>query len=281
MSRDFNIWAPMAFFEKAGAPKGQKRRVAGIISTDQRDKQDEVILQRGLDFKEFMTEGFYNDNHDKATDSPIGVPTGVQYFSKGAKLPDGKSAPRNLHWAEGYLLNTPRASKVWELGKALKEAGGDRSLGFSIEGRITKRQGSDRRTIAKAKVRNVAITNCPVNPGTKMDVLVKSLHEAEADELFDLEDTDKSLTAGTPATPGEAPVGPRTGEGAGEVLTGESLEGGPDDEKERKRKLKKMFQPSMSKSEAVAWLAERLPKASMQTLGRIVDLTVARQRSER
>ena len=77
-AREFAIWAPMAFFEKAGVPEKQKRRVAGIISTDQRDKQDEVILQRGLDFADFLTEGYYNDNHSKETTSPVGVPTGVE-----------------------------------------------------------------------------------------------------------------------------------------------------------------------------------------------------------
>ena len=255
----FEFEVPVRFFEKADAPEGRRRRIGGIISTDSRDRQNEVVLQRGLDFGEFLGSGWYNDNHSKDTDSPIGIPEGVQSFNKGARLPDGSKAGTNLNWAEGYMLDTTRGNRVWELGQALHKAGDDRRLGFSIEGKVLRRSGRDSKTIASAVVRNVAITNAPVNMDTRMELLAKSIREVE-------EDSEKALTMG-PATPGVTPTGPITGEGAGQILVGESLEGA--DYPKRKKKKKKL-----TKAEAFAFLTERLPQASMETVGRVLDATL-------
>lgn len=161
-SRGFRLWSPLAFFEKASAPAGEKRRIAGIISTELPDKQDEVVLQQGLDFRPFLRGGWFNDNHRQDTTAILGYPKEVQRFRKGERLPDGSVASCNGTWAEGHLLDTPDAQKVWELGKAL--ASTDRRLGFSIEGKVVARSGPDGKTVAKAVVRNVAVTNC--FPGT-------------------------------------------------------------------------------------------------------------------
>ena len=48
-------------FEKGTGDKRIKLR--GIISTEHRDRQGEVILQRGLDFRPFLDYGWFNDNH--------------------------------------------------------------------------------------------------------------------------------------------------------------------------------------------------------------------------
>jgi len=160
MSSAFQFFAPLAFFEKASAPEGKRKRIAGVISTEDLDKQGEVIIQKGLDLAPFLKEGWFNDNHSKKTADVLGYPEGVTQFAKGERLPDGNTAPTALTWAEGYLLDTPEASRIWDLGNALKKAGGSRRLGFSIEGAVQKRTGPAGRVVAKALVRNVAITNC-------------------------------------------------------------------------------------------------------------------------
>jgi hypothetical protein len=109
---DFSFFAPLTFFQKADAPAGQTKRIAGVISTELRDKQKEVVLQRGLDFAPFLNGGWFNDNHSKNTTDVLGFPTDVKKFQKGERLPDGSTAKSNGTWAEGYLLDTPQAATV-------------------------------------------------------------------------------------------------------------------------------------------------------------------------
>jgi len=160
------------FFEKADEEAGKRRRIGGIISTESADRQGETVLADGLDFSDWTKNGWYNDNHTKDTDGIVGYPDYVKSFRKGQKLPNGQTADKSGHWAEGYMLGTERANRLWDLGKALQGTG--RKLGFSVEGKILRRAGPKTiakkaddgsvewvgNRIAKALVRNVAITNC-------------------------------------------------------------------------------------------------------------------------
>lgn len=259
----FDFEVPCSFFEKADAEPGKQRRIGGIISTESPDRQDEVVLQRGLDFSPWLQSGWYNDNHSKKTTDILGYPEAVQPFKKGEKLPNGEVAKVNGTWAEGYLLDTPQAEEVWKLGKALAKT--NRRLGFSVEGSIQKRTGKLRKTVAKAVVRNVAITNCPVNTDSKLEVLAKSLQAAEQCE----DDIDKALAMG-PATPGAVPTG-------GAVLSPESLEADPKEMEKRKKEAQK----SLSKAEAIAWVQKRIPGISEAAAGRIVETTQVLKRQGR
>lgn len=269
----FDFEMPLSFFEKADAPAGKKRRIGGILSTEHIDQQGEKILQRGLDFRPFLKSGWFNDNHSRATTDILGYPEGVTVFAKGQRLPDGQVAESNTTWVEGYLLKSPKAREVWELGKALAETG--RRLGFSVEGRITQRMGPDRKTIAKAVVRNAAITNCPVNDNSRLEILAKSLQAVADSEPDALE---KMLSMGTPATPGTPPAGPQTGEGAGQVLAGESLESKlhppkrsrgqktAEEEEDTEKSLRLSFTPDR----ALELLKARIPGATPHTLRRVL-----------
>lgn len=259
-SSRFQFFTPVSFFEKANAAEGFRRRIGGLVSTEGRDKEGETILQRGLDFSGFLEDGWYNDNHSKLQTGVLGYPDHVQRFKKGDVLPDGGIAPNAGTWAEGYLLEGWKpADEIWALGQALKKTQGRRRLGFSIEGTIQTRTGPQRKTIAKAKVQNVAITHCPVNPETGLAILVKSLRTAEEEE--------KALSAGTP-TPGSAPLGPRTGAGAGQILMPESLES---DVKNATYAAHIRRKKKLTKSQAVTYVLLRHPNISATTAGRIVD----------
>lgn len=237
----FQFEVPVSFFEKADAEVGKRRRIGGIISTESPDRQGETVLADGLEFSDWIKNGWYNDNHSKDTDGIVGYPEYVKSFRRGEKLPNGEVAKTPGHWAEGYMLPTDRANRLWELGKAL--AGTGRRLGFSVEGKILRRVGP--RTIArkaddgsveyvgnriaKALVRNVAITNCPVNTDTGLEILARSLTAAETADPDDFElrltVLEKAMAMG-PAQPGVAVAtrGPQTGEGAGAVTTPKDLE---------------------------------------------------------
>lgn len=282
VSLPFQFEVPMAVFEKSDTTDPVKvRRIAGIISTERVDQQGDVVLQNGLDFAHFLSDGWFNDNHSKATDGVLGYPENVAYFSKGDILPDGNVAESNLHWVEGYLLETEKANRIWELGRALQGTG--RRLGFSVEGAIQKRMGPGKKTIAKASVRNVAITNCPVNTDSRLEVLARSLTAFEnADEVEFAKALEivaeasatralqKALTAGTP-TGINPPEGPVTGEGAAQILSPQSLEQDEKDVQKRKKKSKK----SLTKSEAIAWVRTRLPGVDEERAGFIVQLAEA------
>jgi hypothetical protein len=275
----FHLTGSAHFFEKGDAPMGKRRRVGGIVSTEIRDKQGEVIVQKGLDFSPYEADGWINDNHGKETDHVVGFPDGkVQKFEKGEKLPSGEIAEVACSYHEGFLLEgDDRADKLWKKAIALQGTG--RSLGWSIEGKVKRREGPNKKRVAKAEVKHIALTAVPVGEGTEMEVLAKSIHLAEtAPEDVWVDTLNKALSMG-PATGPATPTGPVTGEGAGRVLAGESLEHDSKDTTRRKKKKKR--KKGMSKAEALDWLLDRYPSITTSTAGRIVDLTLARIRARK
>jgi hypothetical protein len=214
--QDFRFFVPVEAYEDLGKGKDKSRRIRGWITTEHRDREDEVVLQDGLDFTEFLSFGWFNDNHKQSTGDILGYPETVR---KG-KTDDGKAG----HYVDGYLLHGDGLQpydKVWKLANDLeKQTDGKRKLGFSVEGKIERRRGGDGKMIAKAKVRNVAVTGSPVNPFTGLEPVLKAL------------------------TAGSALDAPAAGPGEGFPLRTESLEGTPTNltpskKKKRKKRLDK------------------------------------------
>lgn len=236
----FKFEIPFEVFHKAGEP-GKERRIGGIISSEDKDRQGEIVLQRGLDFSEFVTNGWFNDNHSKATTDIVGYPISIE-----KRMVHGNP----VHYVEGYLLEGHEPSdKIWGLANALAKT--NRRLGFSIEGSVSRRAGPTGATIASAKVREVAITKCPVNTATGLEILAKSLMavETEGDEY------QRALSAGQSiGNPGVAP-------GQGFALRTESME------REPKRKL--------SRKETRSFLMKRYRGMTKALADRIFDNVVA------
>ena len=150
--------------------KGDKIGIEGIASLESPDLVGEKVIQKGMDISYFLKRGFFNDNHDKTTGAKIGIPTEARHTGRGL-------------FVKGYMLDTPRAKEIVELGKALAESGSDRQLGFSVEGKILKRDG---KVIEKSWVKDVAITCEPMHPGTYMEI-VKSISADIEENGFDEE----------------------------------------------------------------------------------------------
>lgn len=301
----FQFETPVSFFEKADAPKGKTRRIGGVVTTDAEDRHGESVDQSGIAWDDWIAAGWYNDNHSKETDGIVGYPERVERYQKGQELPNGDKAPADCHWAEGYMLDTDRANRIWKLGRALQGTG--RRLGYSVEGVIKSRtgprtilkKGPDGREqwvgkrIAKALVRNVAITNCPVNTQAGMEILQRSLRAAEECDPDSLEArltvVEKALAMGPAPPGGVTPPGPATGEGAGHVITGQSLEHGKprkmlggknrkrDEDEDEKDKIRK----SLSDADASAWVRQRCPAMTDAQAERFVILTKALKRNGR
>lgn len=232
----FHVWQPAAVEIAKGASE-EDRRIGGFCSTEALDRQKEIVFQKGLDFTDFVNFGYFNDNHNQATAAVVGVPDEAKYV------------PGKGWYTEGKLLKGfARADEIWNLAKSL--AGTKRRLGFSIEGKVIERRDN---MIVKASIRNVAVTNCPVNPNCTWDVLAKSFAPV-----------DKALSVGAD----------RSASTGGRVLVPEDLE---HDEKcpscgRVHSSVKKCRKSELSADEAVALLRTLRPGFSEAVCRRIYSL---------
>lgn len=173
---------------KADAPPGLALAVRGVISTEHRDLQDEVVHQAGLDLAELGNFGWINDNHSKKPGHEFGQVT--RTFPLQVEGSDGKMLPAT--GIEGYLFDTPDNRRLHANAVALRKVGSPRGYGFSIEGQVLARDPLDRRTIRKARITQVALTRTPVNTHTALEAMAKSL------DAFDTTDsTDGAEHTGT------------------------------------------------------------------------------------
>jgi hypothetical protein len=223
LQKTFRFDMDVDAFEKSEAGE-RSMRIRGIVSTDHLDSQAEVLLQEGLDFSEFLTKGWFNDNHSQSTADVLGYPEVAELRT----LPNGHRG----WYVEGYLTKGhPKSESIFATAKSLK--GTARKLGFSVEGSVTERDLANPGKVNKAIVRNVAITHCPVNDHTALDTLAKS------------------LSAGTGPAPTNTPV---TGEGAAAVLAPEALEGVKT--KKKKRVPKSKVRELLIQKGVPPWLAD-------------------------
>ena len=215
---DFRVLLPgVELFEKSDqSDEYNSRKIRGIMSTSAEDRQGERVIAKGLDLQPFLDHGHFNDNHDQATGAVVGYPEEA-FYSKELKTIKGEA--REGWVCGGYLLKgTKRAEEIWELAKALSSTPNKR-LGFSIEGKVIRRSNN---VIEKAKIRNVAVTNCPVNTDATWDVLAKSFLHSE----FAV----KALNAGYGGAFGPA------GQSGGSALGRESLDSDDDNRSEKKKR---------------------------------------------
>lgn len=172
----FRYHVPVSTFEKADAPEGERRRIGGILSTETRDADGEVILQDGLNFTSFLNDGWFNENHNGRPQAVLGYPDAVQKFDAGQVLPNGEIAQTKLTWGEGYLIPGYKpADDIWELSQSLAKNNMKRKLAFSIEGAVTKRDMRDRKLVLAADVDHVAITHCPKNRDSILVAMQKAM----------------------------------------------------------------------------------------------------------
>jgi hypothetical protein len=148
VSDDFNFWVPL---EKASEDEHGDRIIEGIASTADVDLQGETVLQNGLDISYLKSRGFINWEHGKTPKDYIGEPIDAHMTSKGL-------------WIRSKLYkNHKMADEAWDLAQALEKNESSRRLGYSIQGKVTKRNGTQ---IIKAEVHHAALTPQPVNPNS-------------------------------------------------------------------------------------------------------------------
>lgn len=253
-SLPFKFEFPVEVFEKATDEPGKSRRIGGIISTEHKDQQDEIVLQRGLDFNYFLKNGWLNDNHSKDTTGVVGYPLDVKRTTY-----KGKPAT----YMEGYLLDGyDRSDKIWKLAQSLQKT--NRRLGFSVEGKVQQRTGNDGKIVAKALVTNVAVTNCPINDKTNLEVIAKSMRYLENNPT----EFEKAMLAGSSVAPAADPVspgnvGPLIPESLDRDLKVTTYQG----VKKKKKKKKK----PLTKAQVVNCLIERYPHIGLSKAFQLYD----------
>lgn len=170
----FNFCLPLDVIKSVNTPTGEEWRIGGYASTASEDRQGDEIVQKGLDISNFVNFGWFNFDHK--SDIILGYPD-----------KDKCRVDKKGFYVEGTLLKGISQSKnIWETAIALQKSGSARRLGFSVEGKVLKRNALGK--IVKAEVYNVAITPNPVNTDCTWDALVKS--------FADLDEIEKSLEAG-------------------------------------------------------------------------------------
>lgn len=196
MSTDsFNFNLPIDIIKSDENP--EEMRIGGYASTSDEDRQGDEIVQKGLDISDFLDHGWFNFDHKN--DTILGYP-------------DKDKCKIDSHgfYVEGILLpGIQLAKSIWDTAISLKKSHAPRKLGFSVEGKVLKRNALGK--IVKAKVYNVAITANPVNPNATWDALVKSF-------TSDSMDFEKSLEAGYGDSNG-SPIIPESLESAFKTLS--------------------------------------------------------------
>jgi hypothetical protein len=182
-TEDFTFFAPLekSFLEKALTTKDDDPdpfswKVGGYASSSDTDLEGESLIPGGIDFEYFLRFGWLNDDHQKGAAHKLGIPTEAYIDGKG-------------FYVKGYLLKgVPEARGTFLLMKELATGNHPRKVGFSVEGKVLKQEGTK---IIKSWVKDVAITANPINTSTYAN-LVKSLSKYDVKKP----EIDKGLSAG-------------------------------------------------------------------------------------
>jgi len=155
------LWAPFDIIEKGDGDTTGRGRIKGIASSEALDADNEIIIQKGLDFSDAK---WITLEHPCGVMNIVGEPIS---FSKSSL--NGHSATE----IEADLFLTDALGKqIFEKARTLNKANSKSKLGFSIEGRAVRRNGNK---IEEAKVHSVAISANPKNPLATFDPVMASM----------------------------------------------------------------------------------------------------------
>ncbi len=239
----------------ARGDKTTKRWIQGVASTDARDLQGEVVDQNGIDFSYFLKYGYFNNDHKPGFKNKVGQPTEARVTKNGL-------------WVKGFLFdNHEVADEIWELMHALDSTQADRRLGFSIQGKVKRRQGNK---IAECWIQDIAVTPAPVNTTTWAEI-AKSLSAQKWDLSGSTDGVDKAMG---PPDGGEQSITTQNVpvRGAHSVLGVESLEG----DAKKKDKDTHVAAKSLTQDEAVSFLETQhgLPRAAAENVAQAIFLVI-------
>lgn len=163
-------------------PNDYAAKFQGDASTEHLDVDEQVILQKGLDWEPFLDDGKFTDCHPL-----LDTEKGVAVIPTTVALPIDEKAwyekSRNAWAVKGQFLPYVKESqKLVNLAKSYSALEVPKSLHFSIEGKIED-ISDDRKYVLKAKVFNVVITETPKNNNTNLMLLAKAITSINIEAL--------------------------------------------------------------------------------------------------
>jgi hypothetical protein len=194
----FNFFIPAVDFEKATDDKGKEiLRLRGIASTNEEDFDGERLEPEGFDLNLFKTSGLINYNH-QAKNEPSAV----------IGEPEIAYVKDNQFFIQAKLYPTSKARDTYDLAETLAKNSDTRKLGWSIEGKVLKRDPFNKKHVLKALITNVAVTPSPKNFSTWADVVKGNYSDIlyKYEEIEDLKKAEENNVFGEnkrPANGGE------------------------------------------------------------------------------
>ncbi len=155
----FRFFLPVEVVKAKNSKGEDVMRLKGIASTSDRDADGEILDPQGLDLSIFKKQGYINWHHGKDPSSIIGEPTKVEVTKDGLYIE-----------AELYS-ESPMAREAFNLAQTLERSSKSRRLGWSIEGKATRRNPNDPRHIEAALITNCALTPLPKNASTFAEIV--------------------------------------------------------------------------------------------------------------
>lgn len=182
---NFKFFVPLEITKGKDKEGKETMRIGGIASTLDRDTDGEVLDPAGFQLDYFLKNGFINWHHQSKTNPTaiIGEPTKAEIKKEGLYI-------------EGELYKDSKvAQSVYDLAKTLEKSKSGRRLGFSIEGKVVKRDELDERFVKEAIITGVAVTPSPKNASTILDILKGNFTDNE--EEPEIVSTEKTANGGT------------------------------------------------------------------------------------
>jgi len=140
-------------------------QVGGYISTEDIDKQNEEIIQKGIDFHTYANHRRLKWEHSPSAKANIGFAEDIQ-LRKGGKT----YMLARIYATPGTPQYDTAAEAVGDIKNLLaynkQYPNKPKDLGFSVEGGKLAKSGTK---VTKSIVTNVVLTTCPINPGAVVD----------------------------------------------------------------------------------------------------------------
>lgn len=164
-SDTFRRWIPFDVLSKG--PGETVVKIRGIASSESVDADGDVVVQDGIDWSLFKSQGFLTYEHPLGAANIVGEPREIRRTEVNGV---------NATEIEGVLYTSDGLGKMLaDKAKAMQKAGGSRRLGFSVEGVVKLRDRDNPKLITQSAVRSVAITPVPKNSDSWFEPLAASM----------------------------------------------------------------------------------------------------------
>lgn len=189
-----SLWAPFEVLEKSSKDDPKLGYISGVATTEAPDADGDIVLTDGIDWSYFVGDndnegkGFLIDEHPVGNHNVVGYPLSVSTIT----VPYGEQMVKGAKVKGALYLEDRRGAELYQKACTMKRAGGDRKLGFSIEGSV-KPGGRRGKVVEKSQVKWLAITAAPKNELSWWEPVAKSLFTAAGHSLSKSDTTTKHV----------------------------------------------------------------------------------------